>query len=124
MEDAYSKYSFLNEQGMRDSVTGTNLGKSVSRPTLAPGNKFEMWVRNNSKPGMHAISPGTDPSTLGIEIANRHLETFEVKEPIQVTRSTVADFPKDRIADVGGKGGGDQYILPPKWQDSVRKVIP
>lgn len=103
-------------------VAGTELGEAVTRPTLMPGDEFEIWVRDGAEPGIHAAPPSTDPETLGIELDGRHLETYRVTEPLTVTQSTVADFPQGKVPGVGGSGGGTQYILPPGWENSATKV--
>jgi hypothetical protein len=121
---AYSEHPIVNDDNLPSMVRGTNLGNPVLRRTLQPGDTFEMWVRDNGQPGMHATPPGTDPNTLGITTVGRHLETYQVTSPLDVTESTAADFPSGKVSGVGGTGGGQQYILPPNWQNSVQKVGP
>ncbi|HZU30928.1 MAG TPA: hypothetical protein VFB79_07425 [Candidatus Angelobacter sp.] len=121
---AYSEHPTVKNDNLPSMVRGSNLEKPVLQRTLQPGDTFEMWVRDNGQPGMHATPPGTDPNTLGINTAGRHLETYQITSPLNVTESTAADFPDGKISGVGGTGGGQQYILPPNWQSSVQRMGP
>ena len=105
-------------------IVGSDPKKPVTKEKLPPKTKIYMWVRDNGKPGLFSAPPGTDPATLGIDTTGRHLEVYEVKEgcELNVVKSTAADFETGKIAGVGGKGGGTQYMLPPNWQDSVTKL--
>jgi type VI secretion system secreted protein VgrG len=122
--NAYKQHPQITEKELPSYVAGSDLGADITHPTLLPGDEFEMWVRDGGEPGIHAVPPETDPNSIGIELEGRHLETFRVTEPLQVTQSTAADFPSGQVPGVGGTGGGTQYILPPGWQGSVEKVGP
>lgn len=103
-------------------IDSADLDKPVTKETLHKGDKFDVWVRNGGQPGMYSMPPGTDPGTVAIETQNRHLEQYEVQQDLQVVKSTANNFDKGKVEGVGGKGGGTQYMLPPNWKNSVKKI--
>jgi len=94
----------------------------VTEKTLQPGDTIDVWVRDGGQPGMFSTPPGTDPETVGIITAGRHLEQYVVTEPITVVQSTAKDFPTGLVPGVGGKGGGTQYMMPPSWKGATKKL--
>ena len=105
-------------------VAGSDPKKPVTKEKLPPKTKFDMWVRDNGKPGLFCTPPGTDPATLGIDTKGRHLEQYEVKEghELNVVTSTAADFRNWKNCWRWRKGRRKTvHMLPPNWQNSVTK---
>ena len=94
----------------------------VTETTLQPGDVIDMWVRDDGQPGMFSTPAGTDPKTVGIITTGRHLEQYVVTQPITVVQSTAKDFPTGLVPGVGGKGGGQQYMMPPNWKGATQKL--
>lgn len=106
-------------------VTGSNMdacGGPVTEKTFEPGDVIEMWVRDNGQPGSWSLPPGTDPETVGIITAGRHLERFVVTKRFTALESTAKDFPKGFVPGVGGEGGGQQYMMPPSWKAATARL--
>ncbi len=76
-----------------------------------------MWARKDGRAGRHFADQGTDPDTIGISDANaREKVTYEVVDDTEVLETTAADFESGRVQGVGGKGGGQQLIMPVGWE--------
>jgi hypothetical protein len=120
----YKQLPNVNDDNVGTYLRGTDFSKPVLERTLMPGDQVQVWVRDGGQPGNHFAPSGTDPSTLGINVEGRHLETYEVTKPMQVMETTAAEFPNGLIPAVGGNGGGQQYIMPPGGINSLRPVGP
>jgi hypothetical protein len=95
--------------------------KPVERIELKAGEHVDIWVRDGGVPGAYGTTPGTK-SGLGMETAGRHVERFELQEPMVVLRTTAADFPSGLYPGVGGPGGATQFVLPENFLGGARRI--
>lgn len=119
------RQSGVPENEIASYVEGTDLNKPVLQPTLKQKERVEVWVIKGSQAGRHFTRPGTDPYTLGIVVEAREKQVFEIQEDVEVIETTAADFPttEANIAmGLGGKGGGQQFIMPAGWQQKLKRV--
>jgi hypothetical protein len=120
----YKQNPRITDENVSTYLKGTDFSKPVMKRPLNPGDRVDVWVRDGGKPGNHFAQPGTDPRTLGIDLEGRHLERYEVTEPIEVMDTAAADFPEGEVSGIGGKGGGRQLITPPGAVKLMRRIGP
>ena len=122
LEAAFRAHGINDDAVLESHVRGCDLTREVRIATLASGSRFEVWVRDGGVPGKYAAPPGENPLQLGIMIERRHREVFAVRQALDITVCTAATFPAGLVEQVGGQGGGMQYILPPKWLERVERI--
>jgi len=122
LEQALRKHGITDPALLESYVLGCDLNLPVTAQALPPGAVLEIWVRNGGVPGIYASPEGEDPRTLGIRIERRHREVYRVRTSLVIVRCTAATFAEGTVDEVGGAGGGTQYILPPDWKNAVERI--
>jgi hypothetical protein len=122
VEAAYRAHGILQRSLLDSYLRGCDFNYPVIDVPFERGAVFVIYVRDGGDPGRHATLVGAQPETLGIMIEGRHREVFEVQESFTVVQTAIADFEAGLIPDVGGRGGGIQFILPPEWQTKVARI--
>ncbi len=122
LEAAYRAHGVTQDPLLDSYVRGCDLGQPVEDFNLAPGDSFAVYVKDGTQAGKHAAPINVRPETLGIIMEGRHREVYDVVDSLIVVRCTAADFPIGLVANVGGSGGGIQYVLPPGWQSRVKRL--
>jgi len=122
LEQALRKHGISDPALLESYILGCDLTLPVTEQTLPPGAVLEIWVRNGGVPGIYASPEGEDPRTLGIRIERRHREVYRVRTSLSIVRCTAATFAEGTVDEVGGAGGGTQYILPPDWKNAVERI--
>lgn len=122
LEQALRAHGIDDPSRTESHISACDQTHPVTDHLLEAGMQFEVWVRDGGNPGMYAAPLGEPPERLGIILKGRHKEVYRVRETLKVTRCIAALFPFGKVVDVGGQGGGVQYILPPNWLLSVEKV--
>jgi hypothetical protein len=122
LEQAFRRHGISDPALLESYILGCDLTFPVTEQALPPGAVLEIWVRNGGVPGIYASPEGEDPRTLGIRIDRRHREVYRVRTDLLVVRCTAATFDLGTVDDVGGAGGGTQYILPPAWKNAVERI--
>jgi hypothetical protein len=122
LEQAFRAYGVTDAARLESYVRGCDLKRPASSRTLQPGDMVQVWVRNGGTPGRYGSPPGEDPARLGIMIEALHQEIFVVRTALRVISCIAAAFPTGLVDDIGGEGGGRQYILPPDWLESVERI--
>lgn len=103
-------------------MSGTDLSFPIIRRTLQPGTEIIQFQRIGGQLGVYLGYPNATPAELGILGKGRIVRRFRVVEPLEVLESTAAEFKAGRVSGVGGKGGGQQIIMPPDWERRVQKL--
>jgi hypothetical protein len=103
-------------------MAGTDLSMPVIRRTLLRDTEIIQFKRMGGQLGVYLGSPGATPSELGILGKGRIVHRFRVVEPLEVLETTAAKFQSGMVSGVGGKGGGQQLIMPPDWERRVQKL--
>jgi hypothetical protein len=103
-------------------IAGTDLSMPVIRRTLLPDTEIIQYKRMGGQLGVYLGAPGATPSELGILGKGRIMHRFRVVQPLEVLETTAAKFESGRVSGVGGKGGGQQLIMPPDWERRVQKL--
>lgn len=119
---AYRAHGIVDPAILESHLAGTDFTHPVEAVTLPAGETFVVYVRDGGVPGKHAAPVESRPSSLGIVMDGRHCQRFVLEKPLLVVRCTAADFETGRIPTIGGRGGGVQYVLPPDWLESVRRM--
>jgi type VI secretion system secreted protein VgrG len=112
------------EKRINSHLESIDWSKDVERIEFSSGDRVEMWIRKEGKPGLYATTPGTPPEKIGINLfeSQRVKTTFEVQKPFSAIKSAAADFPTGKISGVGGSGGGVQFQLPSNAHTFMKKV--
>jgi hypothetical protein len=122
LEQAFRKHGISDPALLESYILGCDLTLPVTEQTLPPGAVLDISVRNGGVTGIYASPEGEDPRTLGIRIEKRHREVYRVRTPLPIVRCTAATFAEGTVDEVGGAGGGTQYILPPDWKNAVERI--
>lgn len=118
-----TKHEFETAAQKRAShVAGADLTLPVARRTLAKHTEIIQYQRIGGQLGIYLGFPGATPSSLGILGKGRIVHRFCVLEPFEVLETTAKEFQIGKISGVGGKGGGQQLIMPPDWERKVQKL--
>jgi len=122
LEQAFGVYGITDPDRLESHIRGCDLTRPVISKMLRPRNRLQVWVRDGGNPGKYGAPLGEDPERLGIMIDGRHQQIFEVHTVLTVVLCTAATFPAGLAEQVGGQGGGLQYILPPGWLAKVERI--
>lgn len=122
LEQAFRRHGISDPALLESYILGCDLARPVTEELLSAGTVLDIWVRNGGVPGIYASPEGEDPRTLGIRIERRHREVYRVRTSLAIVRCTAATFAEGTVDEVGGAGGGTQYILPPDWKNSVERI--
>jgi hypothetical protein len=122
IEKALEAHGIADSVRVESHIRGCDLARPVFTLLLQPGERIDVWVRDQGSPGKYAAPVGEDPLRLGIMIEGRHLETYKVMSKLTVLSCTAATFPIGLVERVGGMGGGTQYLLPPDWLFNVERI--
>jgi hypothetical protein len=122
LENWYQKQDdvFKDPRYLASHTSGTDFTKPVYIKTLPAGTEIIQYEGPRG-PGMYATYPGTSMDACAV-CGKRTLVSYKSTAPIEVIETTAAEFPKDIIPNVGGKGGGQQILLPTGWQNSAIKL--
>ena len=122
LENALRKHGIDDPIRIESHIRGVDLDLEVSEKTLDAGTTISVWIRDGGIPGKYGAPEDEDPSKLGIIVEGRHREIYRLKQAINVVSSIAASFPRGVVNEVGGEGGGIQYLLPPDWLDFVERI--
>lgn len=122
LKAAYQEHGISDPALLESFLAGTDLTQPVLEVTLQAEEQFVVYVRHGGVPGIHGAPVDVDPGTLGIVMEYRHPQVFAVVDEMRVVRCTAANFETGRVPEVGGSGGGVQYVLQPQWLERVRRV--
>ncbi len=91
-------------------MKGIDFSQPVEVTTLERPTVVSQWQKAGNPQGNYFAPPGTNPSTLGIDVGGRVETKYDVQQPVQVLKSTAAEVPDWRGSGTIFKGGGTQYF--------------
>jgi hypothetical protein len=103
-------------------ISASDLTQPIIRRTLQPDTEIIQYQRMGGQLGIYLGFPDATPSELGILGKGRIVHRFRVIDPLQVLESSAAEFQPGKVSGVGGRGGGQQLIMPPDWESRVQKI--
>ena len=107
---------------LASEIDATNLAHEVFRVDFEPGMELIQYMRPGGQTGVYVARVGETADRLAIE-GYRVIARFRVTQPFYALESTAAPVKSGRVRDVGGSGGGQQFLMPPHWESFVQRIL-